>query len=655
MEEKRGLSPEAYEEVPGDSYVPYILDGSDMIEFTVKALVLGSIFGILFGAANAYLGLRVGLTISTSIPVAVMTVAVFRSIERFIGPSTLLENNIAKTVGSASSSLASGIIFTIPALFLWGTDADIWTVTTVALGGGILGVLFMVPLRRFLITGEHGRLPYPEGTAAAEVLVAAEIGGTHAKNVFTGMGIGAFYKWLMSGLNLWKTEVSLRIPFIKKAEVGLDVSPALLGVGYILGFRIALIMVSGGLLAWLGLIPAIAYLYEGATEPLFPEKSILVDSMTAHMIWTRYIRYVGAGAVASAGIITLIRSIPTMVSSFRIGLKGVMRRMNSTTVTIEERRTQADLSLVKVLVGIAIITIFLALTPTVFGFLGGFSRRLVASILVAIFAFFFTTVSARIVGLVGVTSNPTSGMIIATLICTSLVFVIMGFDGLVGKVAILLIGAVVGVSASIAGDTSQDLKTGFLLGATPHRQQVGELVGVLTTAFFVAGSVLMLERQYGFGSVELPAPQANMMKLVIDGVLEAEIPWRLVLLGIGITLIVEIMKLPSLAFAVGVYLPVSTMTPLFVGGLVRRIIESRAGDDLELIRKRREKGILYGSGLVGGDGLVGVGIAFWAGAFGIPEGFGTAWAGGLAGIIPLVFFMLLVYLLVRSTREDAAV
>jgi putative OPT family oligopeptide transporter len=613
-------------------------------------LILGSLFGILFGAANAYLGLRVGLTISTSIPVAVMTVAVFRAIERLTGPSTLLENNMAKTVGSASSSLASGIIFTIPAIFLWGANTDIWTVTTVALGGGILGVLFMVPLRRFLISNEHGRLPYPEGTAAAEVLVAAEVGGTHAKNVFTGMGIGALYKWLMSGLNLWKSEVSLHIPFIKKAEVGLDVSPALLGVGYILGFRISLIMVSGGLLAWVGLIPAIAYLQEGATDPLFPEKVLLVDDMTASMIWTRYIRYVGAGAVASAGIITLIRSIPTMISSFRIGLSGVARRLDKTVTPLIEKRTQLDLSLGKVLLGVGAITVFLAVSPTVFGFLGGFGVRLIVAVLVAVFAFFFTTVSARIVGLVGVTSNPTSGMIIATLICTSLIFVLLGFTGLMGKVAILLIGAVVGVSSSIAGDTSQDLKTGFLLGATPHRQQVGEVIGVLATAFFVAGAVLMLEKQYGFGSVELPAPQANMMKLVIDGVVEAEIPWRLVFIGIGITLIVEILKLPSLAFAVGVYLPVSTMTPLFIGGLIRKIIENRCGDDLELVRDRREKGILYGSGLVGGDGLVGVGIAFWAGAFGIPSGLGTGWAGDLAGVVPVVFFALLAYLLVRSTR-----
>ena len=649
MEERKGLSPEAYEEVPGDSYIPYIPDNSSMIEFTVRALILGSIFGILFGAANAYLGLRVGLTISTSIPVAVMTVAVFRALERFIGPSTLLENNMAKTVGSASSSLASGLIFTIPAIFLWGADTDLWTVTTVALGGGILGVLFMVPLRRFLISNEHGRLPYPEGTAAAEVLVAAEIGGSHAKNVFTGMGIGALYKWLMSGLNLWKTEVSVHIPFIKKAEVGLDVSPALLGVGYILGFRIALIMVSGGLLAWVGLIPAIAYLQEGATEPLFPEKIILVDDMTASMIWTRYIRYVGAGAVASAGIITLIRSIPTMVSSFRIGFRGVVQRLDKKVAPILEKRTQTDMSLGKVLIGVGAVALFLAVFPTVFGSLGGFFPRLLASLLVVLFAFFFTTVSARIVGLIGVTSNPTSGMIIATLIMTSLIFVLMGFTGLTAKVSILLIGAVVGVASSIAGDTSQDLKTGFLLGATPHRQQVGEVIGVLTTAFFVAGSVLMLEKQYGFGSVELPAPQANMMKLVIDGVVEAEIPWKLVFIGIGITFAVELMKLPSLAFAVGVYLPVSTMTPLFVGGVIRKVIEARAGDDLDLLRERREKGILYGSGLVGGDGLIGVGIAFWAGAFGIPDGIGPDWAGGLIGAIPVLFFTGLCCLLVRST------
>jgi putative OPT family oligopeptide transporter len=647
MSEKKGLPPEAYEQIPGDKYQPYVPREKRQAEFTVKAIILGSIFGIIFGAANAYLGLRVGLTISTSIPLAVMTVAFFGAFKGIVGSATILENNMAKTVGSASSSLASGIIFTIPALFLWGFSPGIGKITILALAGGILGVLFMVPLRRFLINEEHGNLPYPEGTASAEVLVAAEAGGTTARNVFTGMALGSAFKWLMNGLNLWRRIVSLKVPIIKKAEIGLDTSPALLGVGYILGFRIAAIMVAGGLLAWLVLIPIIAYWGEKLTSPVFPETELLISQMDPELLWTRYIRYVGAGAVATAGIITLIRSIPTMIRSFSVGILQIKDRLKGKIV--EQVRTERDLSLLYVLMGATLVVLFLAIYPHVFNMLGTFTARLLAAILVAIFAFFFVTVSSRIVGLVGVTSNPTSGMIIATLIGTSVLFVLMGWTGSMGKVAALSIGAVVGVAASIAGDTSQDLKTGFLLGATPSKQQVGEIIGVLTTAFFIAGSVLILQRQYGFGSLELPAPQANMMKLVVDGVLERAIPWRFVLIGVGITIVVELFRIPSLPFAVGVYLPLSTMTPIFVGGLIRKIVEARSPDK-ESLRKRREQGILFGSGLVGGDGLVGVGIAFWAGIFGIPKGIGPQWAGSLQMLVALLCFSGMAYLLLRSTK-----
>ena len=647
MVNKKGLPPEAYERIPGDKYQPYVAKEDTQAEFTLKALILGSIFGIIFGSANAYLGLRVGLTISTSIPLAVMTVAFFGAFRRYLGSSTILENNIAKTVGSASSSLASGIIFTIPALFLWGFSPGIGKITLIALAGGILGVLFMVPLRRFLINEEHGNLPYPEGTASAEVLVAAETGGTTARNVFTGMALGGLYKWLMSGLNLWRRIVSFPVPLLKKAQIGLDTSPALLGVGYILGFRISTIMVAGGLLAWLGLIPTIAYWGDKLTSPVFPETTLLISQMSPELLWTRYIRYVGAGAVATAGIITLIRSIPTMIRSFRAGIGQLKDRFRGKIVQLI--RTERDLSLLYVLGGVILVALFLAITPQVFTILQTFATRLLAAVLVAIFAFFFVTVSSRIVGLVGVTSNPTSGMIIATLLGTSVLFLLMGWTGSLGKVAALSIGAVVGVAASIAGDTSQDLKTGFLLGATPRKQQIGEIIGVLTTAFFIAGSVLILQRQYGFGSMELPAPQANMMKLVIDGVLERAIPWRFVLLGVGITIVVELFRIPSLPFAVGVYLPLSTMTPIFVGGIIRRVIESRSPDK-ETLRKRREQGILFGSGLVGGDGLIGVGIAFWAGLFGIPRGIGYHWAGSLQMPVALLCFCGMAYLLMRSTK-----
>ena len=650
QDRKKGLPREAYETIPGDQYPPYIPKSETMTELTIKSLIYGSIFGILFGMANAYLGLMAGLTISTAIPLAVITVAVAKIFQRFTGKTSILENNITKTAGSASSSLASGIIFTIPALFLWGYKPGLLKITLIALAGGLIGVLFMIPLRRFLIRNEHGHLPYPEGIGSAEVLVAADTGGTRARNVFVGLGVGFLYTFIMDIIQLWPRDLWVKIPFIKKATIGMNTRPALIGVGYILGFRIAAIMVAGGILSWLGIIPAIAYIGDKMTTPLYPETTLLIRDMTPAQIWTSYIRYIGAGAVAAAGFITLIKSIPTMVASFKIGIQQIKNRSAGQT---DIDRTDDDLSLKVVFVGIGVICLVLALIPTIFDFSSSFFVRLLAALCVALFAFFFTTVSARIVGLVGVTSNPTSGMIIATLICTSLIFLGFGFRGDDGKIAALTVGAIVGCAASIAGDTSQDLKAGFLLGATPRKQQIAELVGVLTTCFFVAGSVLVLGEAYGFGSRELPAPQANMMKMVIDGVIGMNIPWALVFIGVGITLIVHfIVRVPSLAFAVGVYLPVSTMVPIFVGGVIRRIVEKRCKGDQELINQRREGGILFGSGLVGGDGLMGVLVGLLVILKSRPHILSPEWAGTWSIFIGLVFFAGLAYLLTRSTKSS---
>ena len=649
--ERRRLSPKAYEDVPGDQYDPFVPADVRLKEFSWRAVGMGVLFGIMFGAANAYLGLRVGLTVSTSIPIAVMAVAVFRALKGFWGESTILEHNIAQTVGSASSSQASGLIFTIPALFLWGFSPGVTKLLVIALAGGLLGVLFMIPLRRFLIKREHGKLPYPEGMACAEVLVAADAGGTQARNVFTGLGLGALYKWLMSGLNLWPRDAWAKVPFLPKGQVGVDVAPALIGVGYILGARIGLVMVGGSAIAWLIIIPIIELIGRGMSEPLYPETVQLIVNMGSETIWTRYIRYVGAGAVATAGITTLIRSTPTIIASFKEGIRGLRSRMEGTSIGAVVKRTDDDLPFNVVMIGVGVIVLSLALLPHVFGIVDSYVVRVLGALLVAIFAFFFVTVSSRIVGLVGVTSNPTSGMTIATLLGTSLIFAGLGWTDDTGKIAALSIGAVVAVAASIAGDTSQDLKTGFLLGATPRRQQIGELIGVLTAAFFVAASVLALEKAYGFGSTELPAPQANMMKLVIDGVLQAEIPWRFVLIGVGLSLGAEIFRLPSLAFAVGIYLPITTMMPIFIGGMIRKILEDRQPDAGSKSRVR-EQGVLYASGLIGGDGLMGVGIAFWAGAFGIPKGFGYEWMGPFADGAALAMITLLAILIVRAAGRQ---
>jgi putative OPT family oligopeptide transporter len=655
MSERQGLGPGAFEPPrPGTAYEPYVPAAASLQEFTFKAVGLGILFGIIFGAANAYLGLRAGLTISTSIPVAVMTVAVFRALEAAGRRGTILEANLSQTVGSASSSLASGIIFTLPALFLWGISPSLLQMTMLAMCGGVLGILFMIPLRRFLIEREHGKLPYPEGTACAEVLVANEVGGGNARFVFIGLAGGAAFKALTSWARAIPDAVHLRLPWPRKAELGMDLAPALFGVGFILGPRIAAVMVGGGLLSWLVIIPLLDWWGAGRSLPLYPETALLMADMTPAQLWSRYVRYIGAGAVAAAGIITLVRSLPVMVDSFRIGFGQLRSQRGEHAVAVP--RTGLDLPLKVVGIGVLLVIATLAFTPIPFGDVGGVSHRLVAAVCVAVFAFFFVTVASRIVGLVGVTSNPTSGMTIAALLGTAGIFLAMGWTDITGKAAAITVGCVVAIAASISGDTSQDLKTGYLLGATPRRQQVGELVGVLTAAVFVCLAVLLLAETFGFGSTELPAPQATLMKLVIDGVLDQSLPWGLVALGIGIAVACELLKMPSLPFAVGVYLPVSTMTPIFVGGLLRWWAErsAKGGDEAN---ERRERGILLGSGFVGGEGLLGVGIAGAAFVLGRrPLGIGTGWLGGdtaamLVGLLSFSAFAAWFYLqVIRRAR-----
>ncbi len=652
MAQKRGLDRSAYTKIPeGKEYVPYVTSAESLSEFTIKSVLFGALFGVVFGSANAYLGLVAGLTISTSIPVAIMTVAAFRCLQQIGMKNSILEANMAQTIGSASSSLASGIIFTLPALFLWQLEPSLLQMTLLALCGGLIGVSFMVPLRKFLIGQEHGVLPYPEGTACAEVLVASDTGGSHAKNVFWGMGIGALYKLLISGLHLFPSKVTMAIPFLKKSEIGCKISSALFGVGYILGFRISLIMVGGGLLSWLVLIPAIAYWGAQRSMPLYPETALPISEMAALLIWTRYIRYIGAGAVATGGIITLIKSIPTIMQSFAIGAKELSSRVGKEQREVP--RTHRDLPLKHV--GLIIVVLFLIMTfvPHIFHVLDGVGQRAIAALLVIVCAFFFVTVSSRIVGLVGVTSNPTSGMTIATLLLTSTVFLLFGWVGDDGKAAAITIGCVVAIAASIAGDTSQDLKTGFLLGATPKRQQVGEFIGVLTSGVFVCLTIIFLHKAYGFGTEHLPAPQATLMKVVIEGVLQQNLPWVFVGIGVGIALLCELCRIPSLPFAVGVYLPVSTMVPVFLGGIVRLVAEKRS-TSVEHSEKRREKGILFGSGLVGGEGLLGVGIAATAVFLKkAPQGIGYSWAGPVAPLLSCLAFLGLIFIFWKRVNSNS--
>ncbi len=600
---RRGLPPEAYEAVPGEKYQPYVGPETSMTEFTVKAVATGLFLAVVFGAANAYLGLRVGLTVSASIPAAVMAVAIFRALRR----GTILETNLVQTIGSAGESVAAGVVFTLPALFIWQrTDptivVNLLEISVIAAFGGMLGVLFMIPLRRYLISREHGNLPYPEGTACAEVQVAGDVGGGRAKLLFGGLGLGALYQALANprGLALWDDAPGLDLP--RKAHIGGDFTPELLGVGFIVGPRIAAIMFGGSALAWLILIPLINMWGNDAT--IYPASAPMA-SLASDEIWHHYIRYVGAGAVGFAGIITLIKSLPTIVESFRLGMGNVGRSAGSRIP-----RTERDLPLRLVLGLAGLMAVALWLWPGVpVGPLG--------AVLIVVFSFFFVTVSSRIVGLIGSSSNPVSGMTIAALMLTALIWVALGLnDGSsAAKVAVLAVGAVVCISAAVAGDTSQDLKTGFLVGATPARMQLAEMAGVLASAGVMGGVLVVLNDSYGIGTVDgLAAPQATLMSLVVDGVLNASLPWGFVILGMAIAAVVEfVFKLPSLAFAVGLYLPVSLMTPIFVGGVMRLALNRRyqAGDQKgrDQMNERRERGVLFASGLIAGAALVGVLIA----------------------------------------------
>jgi len=630
---------------------PYVPEDTSIKDWTVKGVVVGALFGVIFGSANAYLGLHVGLTISTAIPLAVIAVAVFKVLTPILGKSSILDSNIAQTTGSASSSLASGLIFTIPALFLWGFNPSVFKMGTLALLGGILGVLFMIPLRRALIVKEHGILPYPEGTAAAQVLISAEEGGAKAKNIFIGLGIGAVYTALVRFLHLWPEKIYLNLPILKKAKLGGEPMPALLGVGYILGPRIAAIMVAGGLLSWIGIIPLMAYFGENLNLPLFPEKVLPIAQMTPEEIWDKYIRVVGAGAVAVAGIITVIKSLPTMYNALLMGVKDL--HLKKSMVQVQRKRTQTDLPITVLGFGVLIIILILVISPQTLGMDTSTLTRLIAAVCIAIFAFCFVTVSSRIVGMVGVTSNPTSGMTIVTLLGTSLLFYALGWTDAIGQATALTIGTVVAVAASIAGDISQDLKAGYIIGATPKRQQASELIGVITSAFAIAAVVWLLGKAFTFGSEALAAPQATLMKTVIEGVLGGDLPWGLVMIGGTFAVVAELLGVPSLPFAVGIYLPLSTMTPIYVGGLLRYFIEKSAGENVELKNKRGEKGVLLGSGFIAGEGIAMVGVAAYAFIKKAkPEGIGLVWPGHLGDFVSLAAFFCLVAFIVYKSRKS---
>ena len=580
-------------------FKPYISPSDFIPEFTPKAIILGAIFGIIFGAATVYLGLKVGLTVSASIPIAVLSISVIKK----FGKATILENNMVQTIGSAGESVAAGVVFTIPALlFLPGGEEyfQYFQIFVLALAGGILGVLFMIPLRRSIIVKEHGKLPFPEGTACADVLVAGEKGGKLAQKVFYGLGIAFVYKFLMSLLGLWKDVPRYtfgRDTAMPNATVMGEITPELLGVGYIIGPKIAGVMVAGGVLSWLVLIPLITLLGDNLTT-VFAPATKLVSAMSANEIWSNYIRYIGAGAVTFGGIVTLVRSFPTIISAFSDSFKDLKESKSNTSA--KKIRTEKDIPLVYVLVGSVLLVILMVVIPSI-------PTNLLSSIMIVVFGFFFVTVSSRIVGLIGSSSNPISGMTIATLMATALIFVAVGWTGEVYQPIVLVVGSIVCIASANAGATSQDLKTGYIVGATPVLQQIGLLIGVLASVVVIGFTIIMLNNILTIGSDQLPAPQATLMATVIKGLLSQNLPWGLVIVGMGIAAVMELSGVRSLPFAVGAYLPLSVTSPIFVGGLVKLIVDK--------IRKSSEDeseigpGALLSSGLIAGGALTGILIA----------------------------------------------
>ena len=586
-------------------FKPYIPADKVVPEFTVTALLIGILLAIVFGAANAYLGLLVGMTVSASIPAAVISMGIIRVILR---KDSILENNMVQTIGSAGESVAAGAIFTLPALFLWAEEGkidfpSILTIFLIALFGGVLGVCFMVPLRQALIVEEHGTLPFPEGTACAEVLLAGEEGGPKAGTVFAGLGIAAVYKFLADGTQLFKSEIGHAFESYKGSQVGIQVLPALAGVGYICGPKISSYMFAGGTLSWFVLMPLIALF--GADATIFPASKTVTELLTMEgggpsALWSNYIKYIGAGAVATGGIISLIKSLPLIIRTF----KQAIDSMKNKNAAHKGLRTEQDLP-IPVLIAVAlVIAVLIWLIPT-------FPVNLIGALIIVVFGFFFATVSSRMVGLIGSSNNPVSGMTIATLLFATVILKATGSTGITGMVRAISIGGIICIVAAIAGDASQDLKTGFIVGATPKKQQLGEIIGVVASAAAIGFVLYLLNEAWGYGTEKIPAAQATMMKMLVEGIMNGELPWALIFIGVFIAIVVEILHMPVMPFAVGMYLPFSLSAGIMAGGVVRILVEKRKGTEKEK-KARTDRGLLFTSGMIAGEGIVGILLAVFA-------------------------------------------
>ncbi len=615
-----------------NEFKPYIPADRVMPELTVTSIVMGMLLAVIFGAANAYLGLRVGMTVSASIPAAVISMGVIRVIMK---RNSILESNMVQTIGSAGESLAAGAIFTMPALFLWAEEGlcdmpSLVEITLIALCGGVLGVLFMVPLRNALIVKEHETLLYPEGTACADVLLAGEEGGANASTVFSGMGLAAAFKFVVDGLKVLPSDVAFAFKSFK-GEIGMEVYPARLGVGYIVGPQIASYMFVGSVIGWMVIIPLICLF--GPDTWLYPADvgttiADLYAAGGAAKIWSTYVKYIGAGAIATGGIISLIKSLPLIITTFRDSIKSMKGGKNTNTA-----RTAQDLPMQMILFGIVAMILIIWVVPAI-------PVTLLGAAIIVVFGFFFATVSSRMVGLVGSSNNPVSGMAIATLLIATMSIKASGKTGIDGMTAAIAIGSVICIVAAIAGDTSQDLKTGYLLGATPKKQQMGEIIGVVVSGLAIGGVLYLLNAAWGYGGAEVPAPQATLMKMIVEGIMGGNLPWNLVFIGVFLAIALEILRVPVMPFAIGLYLPIYLNASIMIGGVVRMFMDRRKNVDEETKTKQTTDGTLYCAGMIAGEGLVGILLAIFA-VFGINVSIGESVNFGNIGGVVLMVIMIL--------------
>jgi putative OPT family oligopeptide transporter len=589
MEEKKGLSHTAYGGIKGEDYVPYVSTKEALPELTGVSIVIGCLFAIVFGAANTYLGLKVGMTIAAGIPAAILATAVFKNASK----NKILEANMIQSMAAMGESLAGGLIFTIPAVLLLKMNLTITTIVIVALLGGLLGILFVVPLRKYLIVEEHGKLIYPEAMATSEVLVTGTEGGKGLKVMMAGVAIGGLFKLFSGGFKLWSEEPEWAIKGLN-TNFGVSAYASLVGVGFIVGLEIATYMFAGAVVAWFGLIPLIKFFGDHITSPIFPS-AIPIAEMGAGQIWSKYVRYIGAGAVATGGFISIVKAMPIIIKSFKSAMSGISAKGG-------QKRTDTDVPMTWVIAGAIFVFVVAWILPMLNG-------SIVSGLLILICAFFFAVVSARLVGLIGTSNNPISGMTIATLLVITGILKATGKTGDTGMFAAIVAGGIVCVAIAIAGGTAQSLKATYIMGGTPKKLQIGMYIALALSSVVIGYLIIMLNQAYTLGGEQFGAPQASLMSMVVQGIMANQIPWALVVVGVGFGVMCELMKIPVLPFALGLYLPIGLSSGVLVGGIVRWLVEKKFNKDDNTLKLQVEKGVLLSSGLIAGEALIGILLA----------------------------------------------